>query len=63
MRKFLLCTMAVLAVFSFAASSDATNGDNLIAIGPISRSMGGVGIALPQDPWDNFLLLPVNTLI
>ncbi|UCE78592.1 MAG: outer membrane protein transport protein [Nitrospiraceae bacterium] len=49
MRKFLLCTMAVLAVFSFAASSDATNGDNLIANGPISRSMGGVGIALPQD--------------
>ena len=27
----------------------ATNGDNLISIGPISRSMGGVGIAAPQD--------------
>ena len=27
----------------------ATNGDNLIAIGPIARSMGGVGIAQPQD--------------
>ena len=49
MKKFLLCMMAVLAVFSFPTSSDATNGDNLIAIGPISRSMGGVGIALPQD--------------
>jgi long-chain fatty acid transport protein len=49
MRKFLLCVLAVLAVFSFAASSDATNGDNLIAIGPIARSMGGVGIAAPQD--------------
>lgn len=28
----------------------ATNGDNLIGIGPISRSMGGVGLASPQDP-------------
>jgi long-chain fatty acid transport protein len=27
----------------------ATNGDNLIGIGPISRSMGGVGVAAPQD--------------
>jgi long-chain fatty acid transport protein len=27
----------------------ATNGDNLIGIGPISRAMGGVGIAAPQD--------------
>ncbi len=27
----------------------ATNGDNMISIGPISRSMGGVGIAAPQD--------------
>lgn len=29
--------------------SFATNGDNLIGIGPISRSMGGVGIAKPID--------------
>ncbi len=27
----------------------ATNGDNLIGVGPISRSMGGVGIAHPMD--------------
>ena len=27
----------------------ATNGDNLIGIGPTARSMGGVGIAHPQD--------------
>ncbi len=27
----------------------ATNGDNLIGVGPISRAMGGVGIASPQD--------------
>ncbi len=27
----------------------ATNGDSLIGVGPISRAMGGVGIAAPQD--------------
>src|SRR6267154_1599997 len=27
----------------------ATNGDNLIGIGPNARAMGGVGIAIPQD--------------
>jgi long-chain fatty acid transport protein len=27
----------------------ATNGDNLIGVGPISRAMGGVGIAAPRD--------------
>lgn len=30
-------------------SAFATNGDNMIGIGPASRSMGGVGIAAPQD--------------
>ena len=43
----------VLAVFMVAMlaplSAMATNGDNLIGVGPISRSMGGVGIATPQD--------------
>lgn len=39
------------AVFFLLMSSPAfaTNGDNLINIGPISRSMGGVGVAAPQD--------------
>ena len=32
-----------------ASSVQATNGDNLIGIGPTSRSMGGVGVAAPQD--------------
>lgn len=32
-----------------ACSASATNGDNLIGIGPISRAMGGTGIASPQD--------------
>lgn len=40
-------------VFSMAAllplAAHATNGDNLIGVGAISRAMGGVGIAAPQD--------------
>jgi long-chain fatty acid transport protein len=43
----------VLAIFSLmlmlAPVVFATNGINLIGIGPISRSMGGVGIAQPMD--------------
>ncbi len=32
-----------------AGSVLATNGDNLMGVGPVSRAMGGVGIAMPQD--------------
>jgi long-chain fatty acid transport protein len=39
----------LLAVVMAASTALATNGDNLIGIGPISRAMGGVGIAAPQD--------------
>jgi long-chain fatty acid transport protein len=41
---------ALVSVTGFIVSdAGATNGDNLIAIGPIARAMGGVGIAAPQD--------------
>ena len=36
-------------MFMVSSSALATNGDNLIAIGAIARSMGGVGIAAPLD--------------
>ena len=49
MKKFLLAVLVVLFVVSLAGISSATNGDNLIGIGPVNRSMGGVGIASPQD--------------
>ena len=43
----------VLVIFSFtlilSTAAYATNGDNLIGVGPISRAMGGVGIAQPMD--------------
>jgi long-chain fatty acid transport protein len=34
---------------AWAPAALATNGTNLIGIGPISRSMGGGGVAAPQD--------------
>ncbi|MFC1877933.1 OmpP1/FadL family transporter [Thermodesulfobacteriota bacterium] len=43
----------IIAIFTIVAMSAglswATNGDNLIGVGPTSRSMGGVGVASPQD--------------
>ena len=40
----------VICVALFVPSlASATNGDNLIGVGSVSRSMGGVGIANPQD--------------
>lgn len=49
MRKFFVILAIVGLVAAVAAPAMATNGDNLIGIGPISRAMGGVGIAAPQD--------------
>jgi len=48
MRKTIIVLLAV-CLLAFAGQAFATNGDNLIGIGTISRSMGGVGIAAPQD--------------
>jgi long-chain fatty acid transport protein len=45
----ILLAALVSATGFIVSDAGATNGDNLIAIGPIARSMGGVGIAAPQD--------------
>jgi long-chain fatty acid transport protein len=42
---FLILSITVM----LTPAAFATNGTNLIAIGPIARSMGGVGIAQPMD--------------
>jgi long-chain fatty acid transport protein len=50
MQKSLrILASAIFVMFMFSSSALATNGDNLIAIGAIARSMGGVGIAAPLD--------------
>lgn len=48
--KTTLKTLTALTLSTMASAPVlATNGDNLIGIGPTSRSMGGVGVAAPQD--------------
>lgn len=49
MRRFLFVGLIVLTAMAMAAPAMATNGTNLIGVGSISRSMGGVGVAAPQD--------------
>jgi len=48
-KQLIVFGMTVFMIFAVANSSKATNGTNLIGVGPISRSMGGVGVAAPQD--------------
>ena len=48
-KQLFILGMTVLLIIAVANPSTATNGDNLIGVGPISRSMGGVGVASPQD--------------
>ena len=49
MKRFVKGVGVVFLLVLWAMPVWATNGDNLMGIGPISRSMGGVGIANPQD--------------
>ncbi len=49
MKRLILAVLISVFVLSSYGLSSATNGDDLIAIGPIARAMGGVGIAAPQD--------------
>lgn len=45
MKKISIFTLAALSL----TLAHATNGDNMIGVGPTSRAMGGVGIAKAQD--------------
>ena len=49
MKRVIGVFVVLCLSIGFAPFTLATNGDNLIGIGPISRAMGGVGIAAPQD--------------
>ncbi|MDG2169195.1 MAG: hypothetical protein P8L44_14855 [Opitutales bacterium] len=46
-RKLLAIILGTITLT--ASTVYSTNGDNMIAIGPIARGMGGVSIANPQD--------------
>lgn len=50
MKKHVMYLAVLLTtVLALAPLALATNGSNLIGVGPMSRSMGGVGVAAPQD--------------
>jgi long-chain fatty acid transport protein len=49
MKKLSFVTISIVFLLGIGGIANATNGDNFMAIGPIARSMGGVGIAAPQD--------------
>lgn len=49
MKKTAWAISLLILSFAMATSASATNGDNLIAVGPIERAMGGVGVAHPMD--------------
>jgi long-chain fatty acid transport protein len=49
MRKICLVMAILVWALLLSTAAMATNGTNLIAIGPISRAMGGTGVAAPQD--------------
>ncbi|MDP2864942.1 MAG: outer membrane protein transport protein [Elusimicrobiota bacterium] len=49
MKKSTKVLAAALITAGLAVSAYATNGVNLIGVGPASRAMGGTGIAAPQD--------------
>lgn len=47
-RAFKILLFFSLVVI-LSSNAFALNGDNLIGVGPVSRAMGGVGVAAPQD--------------
>jgi long-chain fatty acid transport protein len=49
MRKSRIVHGFLMCAVVFAVPAFATNGDNVMGVGTLSRSMGGVGVAAPQD--------------
>jgi len=49
MKKSIMIVTFLLISLMLVPAIMATNGTNLIGIGPISRAMGGGGVAAPQD--------------
>ncbi|MBI3601054.1 MAG: hydrocarbon degradation protein, partial [Nitrospinae bacterium] len=47
--KFFIFGFLLASIFCFSVDSYATNGIQIIGMGPVVRSMGGAGSALPRD--------------
>ena len=48
-KQVIFIATLITTLLALAPLAMATNGSNLIGVGPMSRSMGGVGVAAPQD--------------
>ncbi len=46
---FSICIFLILTIIGFSKIASATNGMQVIGLGPVMRSMGGAGSALPLD--------------
>ncbi len=60
MKKSVNVFASALMIAGLAVSGYATNGDNLIGVGPTSRAMGGTGIAAPQDAISSIFANPAG---
>ncbi|OGR77035.1 MAG: hypothetical protein A2X32_07055 [Elusimicrobia bacterium GWC2_64_44] len=49
MKKSVNLLAAAFVITGLSLNAFATNGDNMIGVGPTSRAMGGTGMAAPQD--------------
>ncbi|MDD2805174.1 MAG: outer membrane protein transport protein [Elusimicrobiales bacterium] len=49
MKKSVNLFAAAFVITGLSLNVFATNGDNMIGVGPTSRAMGGTGMAAPQD--------------
>jgi long-chain fatty acid transport protein len=49
MKKLFFVSISIVFLLGIGGMAHATNGDDFMAIGPIGRAMGGVGVAAPQD--------------
>ncbi len=58
--KNVMKAATVAAVWAAISTAMATNGDNLIGVGPVSRGMGGVGVASPQDSVSAIFINPAG---
>jgi len=57
MKKVAITYLLAMLIINIAY---ATNGDNMIGVGPTSRSMGGVGIAKAQDSISSIFANPAT---
>ncbi|MDH4129736.1 MAG: outer membrane protein transport protein, partial [Spirochaetota bacterium] len=65
MKKLILIFLGLILIISLTLADSniwATNGAQMIGVGPVSRAMGGTGIANPQDGVSAIYLNPAGMI-